>query len=94
MKRIKVIKLLLSKHAAQRLQQLGLSRGDLNVVLRFGRRIHRSKVTFYVFSQRQIPTGCQRQLERLVGTTAVVIGDRIITVIKRSAIGHQPKARS
>jgi hypothetical protein len=87
-KRLAVTKLTLTKQAARQLRQHGLSRGDLDVILRFGRKHHRGGVTFYRLGRRQIPVGCEQELERLVGVTVLVADGQIIN-IKRSDIRHQ-----
>ncbi len=69
----------ISRHAAQRLAQRGISLEDVHLVLRLGRKLHRTGATFYFFGRRQIPRGLERELERLVGTTLIVSDGRLIT---------------
>jgi hypothetical protein len=92
MKPIRLTKVSLTPEAARQLEQLRLSRRDLSVVLGFGRKHRRASVTRYVLGQRQIPAGCERKLERLVGTTVRVANGQIITVDRnRRAISKTKK---
>ncbi|MCS7158702.1 MAG: DUF4258 domain-containing protein [Blastocatellia bacterium] len=92
------LKVRISRHAAQRLAQRGISLGDVHLVLRLGRRLHRTGVIFYFFGRRQIPRGLERELERLEGTTLIVADGRLITAYRNkraiAEIKKKPKRRA
>ena len=69
-------------HAARRMAQRNVSLDDALLVICYGTVEHRTGVEFYFLAQRDIPTGRERQLERLVGTTVVVRSGRIETVYR------------
>lgn len=96
-KKMSIAKVTISRHAARRLAQRGISLEDVDLVLRLGRRLHRAGVTFYFFGQRQIPHGLEHHLERLVGTTLLVAEDHLITAYRNkralAAIKKKPKRR-
>lgn len=72
----------ISKHAARRMAQRNLSVGDVALVLRFGRKEHRTGVKFFFLGERDVPPGQERGLERLVGTTVVAAEECILTVYR------------
>lgn len=84
-------------HAACRLRQRGISHEDVQLVLRLGRRLHRTGVTFYFFGRRQIPRGLERALERLVGITLIVAEGHLVTAYRNkraiAEIKKKPKRR-
>ncbi len=96
--KMNITKLSISRHAARRLAQRGISLHDLDLTLRFGRKIHRTGATFYFFGRRQIPRGLERQLERLVGTTLIVADGRLVTAYRNkraiAEIKKKPKRRA
>ncbi|GBC78265.1 hypothetical protein HRbin08_01752 [bacterium HR08] len=98
MMKANITKLSISRHAARRLAQRGISLEDVNIVLRLGRRFHRTGATFYFFGRRQIPRGLERQLERLVGTTLIVADGRLVTAYRNkraiAEIKKKPKRRA
>ncbi len=97
MKKMTITRVQISRHAARRLAQRGISLEDVNLVLRLGRRLHRTGVTFYFFGRRQIPRGLERELERLVGTTLIVADGCVITAYRNkraiAEIKKKPKRR-
>lgn len=98
MKTMDITRVRISRHAARRLAQRGISLEDVNIVLRLGQRLHRTGATFYFFGRRQIPHGLERQLERLVGTTLIVADGRLITAYRNkraiATIKKKPKRRA
>ena len=92
---MKINKLQISRHAAQRMAQRNIDAGDLAVVLRFGHVEHRAGAKFYFLAERDLPVGTERQLSRLVGTTVVVEHDSISTVYRNrralAKIKRKPK---
>jgi len=96
-KKISITRVQISRHAARRLAERGISLEDVNLVLRLGRRLHRTGATFYFFGRRQIPRGLERELERLVGTTLIVADGRLITAYRNkraiAKIKKKPKRR-
>lgn len=91
-------KVRISRHAARRLAQREISLEDVHLVLRLGRRLHRTGVTFYFFGRRQIPGGLECELERLVGTTVLVAEGQVITAYRNkraiAVIKRKPKRRA
>ncbi|GBC81432.1 hypothetical protein HRbin10_00544 [bacterium HR10] len=96
--KMNIAKLHISRHAARRMARRGITLRDLDLTLRFGRKIHRTGVTFYFFGRRQIPRGLERQLERLVGTTLIVADGQLITAYRNkraiATIKKKPKRRA
>jgi len=82
MKAMSIARVRISRHAAKRLAQRGISLEDVHLVLRLGRKLHRTGVTFYFFGRRQIPRGLERELERLEGTTLLVRNGYLITAYR------------
>lgn len=72
----------ISKHAARRMAQRNLSVGDVALVLRLGRKEHRTGAEFFFLGERDVPPGLEGVLERLVGTTVVAVGKCILTVYR------------
>ena len=79
---MRISKYRISRHAARRMAQRNLSVGDLALVLRFGRKEHRTGVKFFFMGERDVPPGQERELERLVGTTVVAADKCILTVYR------------
>lgn len=79
---MRVSKYRISRHAARRMAQRNLSVGDVALVLRFGRKEHRTGVKFFFLGERDVPPGQERELERLVGTTVVAADECILTVYR------------
>jgi hypothetical protein len=96
-KKMTITRVQISRHAAQRLAQRGISLEDVNLVLRLGRRLHRTGATFYFLGRRQIPRGLERELERLEGVTLIVADGRLITAYRNkraiAEIKKKPKRR-
>jgi|FLYL01.1.fsa_nt_gi hypothetical protein len=95
--KLEVTKVHISRHAAQRLAQRGISLEDVHLVLWLGRKLHRTGATFYFFGRRQIPQGLERELDRLVGTTLIVANGQLITAYRNkqaiAAVKKKPKRR-
>jgi hypothetical protein len=86
---MRINKYRISKHAARRMAQRNLSVGDVALVLRLGRREHRTGVKFFFLGERDVPPGQERELERLVGTTVVATDECILTVYRNErALAH------
>ncbi|HEX8137543.1 MAG TPA: DUF4258 domain-containing protein [Pyrinomonadaceae bacterium] len=79
---MKVSKYRISSHAARRMAQRNLSVGDVALILRFGRKEHRTGVKFFFLGDRDLPPGQEREMERLVGTTVVAADACILTVYR------------
>jgi hypothetical protein len=89
----------ISRHAAKRMAQRNLSLNDLELVLRLGRKEHRTGVRFFFLGERDLPRGRELDLRRLAGTTIVAAKECILTVyrneraisrIKRKSKWHWP----
>jgi hypothetical protein len=78
------IKYRLTRHARQRMAQRNLSRKDVGVVIRFGRKIYRTGAAFFFLGRRDLPNGRERELERLVGTTIIATEGQILTVYRNA----------
>ena len=83
----------ISRHAARRMAQRNLSVGDVALVLRFGRKEHRTGVKFFFLGERDVPPGQERELERLVGTTVVAADECILTVYRNERALAQIKRK-
>jgi hypothetical protein len=90
---MRVNKYRISRHAARRMAQRNLSVGDVALVLRFGRKEHRTGVKFFFLGERDVPTGQERELARLVGTTVVAAEECILTVYRNEKALAQIKRK-
>jgi len=90
---MRVNKYRISRHAARRMAQRNLSVGDVALFLRFGRKEHRTGVTFFFVGERVMPPGWGRELVRLVGTTVVEADECILTVYSNEKDQAQTKSR-
>ena len=81
MKKFKVTKLKLSPEASARLRSLGLSLGDLDIVICLGHKINCDELTFYIFNQKQLAKADQH-LAHLVNTILIISSGRIIDVCR------------
>jgi len=91
----------ISRHAAKRMAQRNLSPSDVALVLRLGRKEHRTGVRFFFFGERDVPRGRDLDLRRLAGTTVVAGTEHILRVyrneramsrIKRKAKWRRPQS--
>ncbi len=72
----------ISDHAARRMAQRNVGVLDLGVALQFGRVVYAAGAEFHFLGRRDLPKGREREFERLVGLTAVVSEDTVITVYR------------
>jgi len=79
---MKYEKLRLTAHAWKRITKRRITLSDVLIAIRFGRKIHRAHADFFFFGSRDIPTGVEKHLCKLVGTTVVVEGNEIVTAYK------------
>ncbi len=88
----------LTLHARQRLAQRNLKLSELELVTQFGRVAHAAGATFYFLAARDIPPGREKQLERLIGVTLVLVDGCLVTAYRNrrawSAIKHKCKWRA
>lgn len=87
---------MVSQHATRRMAQRNLDASDVAFVLKFGRRAHCAGAKFFFLGERDLPTGSEKYLARLVGAVVVVIKEKIIATVYRnrkaiSRIKHKPK---
>lgn len=75
-------KLIVSKHATQRMSQRNLATSDIAFVMQFGRLVHRTGVEFYFLAKRDIPTSLLKNYQRLIGTTLLITNGEIVTVYR------------
>lgn len=84
-----------SEHAKQRLPQRNLSPEEVALVLSLGRVSYCTGVKFYFLAERDLPSGLEKELARLVGTTVIVAGSEVVTVYRNrralSKIKHKSK---
>lgn len=90
---MQVNKYRISRHAVRRMAQRNLSVGDVALVLRFGRKEHRTGVKFFFLGERDVPPGQERELERLVGTTIIAADECILTVYRNERALAQIKRK-
>jgi hypothetical protein len=81
MKRFQITKLRLTSEASARLEDLGLSLGDLNIVISLGHKINCDELTFYIFNRKQLAKTDQH-LAHLVSTILIISSGRIIDVCR------------
>lgn len=85
----------ISAHAARRMAQRNIEPDDIAEVIRLGRVTHRSRAEFYFLGRRDLPQGCERDFEHLVGITVVVVSDQVATAYRNrraiSKIRRKPK---
>jgi hypothetical protein len=74
--------------------QRNLDLGDVALVLRFGRRLHRAGACFHFLAAKDLPHGAARSLARLVGTTVVTAGRCILTVYRNPLALRRIKRKS
>jgi hypothetical protein len=72
----------LTRHARQRMAQRNLTRKDVGLVIRFGRKLYRTGAAFFFLGKRDLPKGSERELERLVGTTIIAADGQILTLYR------------
>lgn len=88
----------LTQHARQRMAQRNLSADDLKLVFRYGRRCHAANATFYFLGKRDAQKAQSKELERLIGTTLVLMSGRLITAYRNrrawAVIKRKPKWRN
>lgn len=75
-------KYILSKHAELRMSQRNLSFEDLLIALQFGQKHHRSNSIFFFLGKNNLPKGAEKNFEKLIGTTVLVIKNSIVTVYR------------
>lgn len=84
----------ISRHAAKRMAQRNLSLSDVALVLRLGRKEHRTGVRFFFFGERDVPRDREIDLRRLAGTTIVAAEERILTVYRNGRAISRIKRKS
>ncbi|HKQ07901.1 MAG TPA: hypothetical protein VJ464_22430 [Blastocatellia bacterium] len=83
-----------SCHAARRMAQCNLSPSDIEAVISFGHTSFLSTATLFFLGWRDVARGLERKLERLVGTSVVTIGNRIIAVSRSAKVLTRIKRKS
>jgi hypothetical protein len=81
MKKLKAIKLKVSPDLSARLSELGLSHGDVDFLLSFGRRLDCRGATVYVFDTALAPDNSSIA-DRLLDI-ALVVSDGVIIDVRR-----------
>lgn len=83
----------ISKHAAKRMRQRGISRFAVLTVLMFGeQRPAKGDAVSVLFRRANVPAGCEAEYERYIGIELILLGDEVITIYRRRR--HQPIRRS
>ncbi len=74
----------LTYHGLRRAAQRNLSPDELEYILTYGRRVHRTGVVFYFLGARDLPLSDQRDPRsmRLVGSVLIVENDTLITAYR------------
>jgi hypothetical protein len=65
-------RLWITAHCFKRMAQRNITVSDALETIRHGRRVHRAHADFYVFLNRCVPEGREREFERLKGIVVVV----------------------
>lgn len=81
----------LTHHAQVRMQQRGIRDRDVELVIRFGRRIHAKGLTYYVVGRKEMqhPSLAGRDVSRLAGLQVLVQSkDGVVVTTYRSADFH------
>jgi Domain of unknown function (DUF4258) len=72
----------ISKHAEQRMAQRHVSTQDIVNVVQLGRSEYRAGAAFFFLGRRDVPDQRMRELEKLVGTTAMIAENEILRVYR------------
>lgn len=92
---MQINQLYVDRNTLRQMAQRNLSLVDIPAVIRFGRNLHIIGATVCILGWRDLPRGFARKLERLVGTSVVTVGNRIITVYRNpKVIGEINESRS
>ena len=91
---IQINQFYVDRNTVRRMAQRNLSPEDVLAVLRFGRTLYKVGATVCFLGWRDLPLGFERQLERLVDTSVVTIGNRIITVYRNPKVIAEIKRKS
>src|SRR2546421_428092 len=71
-----------ARNAARQMAQRNLSPEDILAVLRSGCTFYAAGTTIFFLGWRDLPRGFGHKLERLVGTSVITAGNRIVTVYR------------
>lgn len=84
----------LTTHAAIRMQQRGVSRGAVDAVLAYGRRIHAKAATFCVVGRKEAQrcAALGIDLSRAIGLQVLLSADESVITVYRSHNLHAIKA--
>ena len=88
MDKLKITKLRLTPAAQVRLDELGLTTADLDMVVCFNRKSESESVQLLVFDIEGVPDVARQEMEHLAGITLVVVNGEIKDVM-RSVIRDQ-----
>ena len=90
MDKLKITKLRLTPAAHVRLDELGLTTADLDMVVCFNRKLESEETQLLVFDIERVPEGARQEVEQLTGITLVVINGEIKDVMRddQSAISY------
>lgn len=72
-------------HASERMSQRNVDEADVEFIMCFGRRFHRTGVEIFFLGRRDVPTRGAHQAEHLVGTVVVVSRDSSVITVYRNA---------
>ena len=82
MEKLKITKLRLTPAARKRLDELGLTTADLDMVVCFNRKSESEDAQLLVFDLERVPEGARQEVEHLAGVTLVVVSGEIIDVMR------------
>lgn len=74
-----------SRHAISRISVRGFTDEQILYALQFGKKFHKTGITFFFVGKRQIPKRFSKHFEGFEGITVLVSGDVVITAYKNKS---------
>jgi hypothetical protein len=70
------------QHLCQRMAQRNISSPEIELVVTYGRTLHRRGAEFYFLGERDLPDTLRRTHAHLIGTTVVIAEGEVRTVYR------------
>jgi hypothetical protein len=86
MNKFRIKKLKITPPALRQLQQLQLSLADLDLIICFSRKVHRSGATLYRFDPTLAPAAIQPQLSHLTGLILHTVSSEVVEIYRDTHI--------